>query len=63
MSKKESNDLLPNDNDMTQNTYRFITLDRNELAASLNGISLALMEFGNRLMEMHTHHKKEIIDV
>ena len=39
-----------------RDTLEIDNLDRNELAASLNGVSLALMEFGDRLMEMHTNH-------
>ncbi|MBI9090204.1 MAG: molecular chaperone Tir [Desulfobacterium sp.] len=37
-----------------RDTLEMDNLDRNELAASLNSVSLALMEFGDRLMEMHT---------
>ncbi len=39
-----------------RDTLEIDNLDKNELAASLNGVSLALMEFGDRLMEMHTNH-------
>jgi hypothetical protein len=39
-----------------RDTLEIDNLDRNELAASLNGVSLALMEFGDRLMKMHINH-------
>ncbi|MCP4114146.1 MAG: YbjN domain-containing protein [Desulfobacteraceae bacterium] len=39
-----------------RDTLEIDNLDKNELAASLNGVSLALMEFGDRLMEMQMPH-------
>ncbi|ACN14059.1 hypothetical protein HRM2_09470 [Desulforapulum autotrophicum HRM2] len=44
-----------------RDTLEIDNLDKNELEASLNGVSLALMEFGDRLIEMHnTNHKEDI---
>lgn len=44
-----------------RDTLEIENLDKNELEASLNGVSLALMEFGDRLIEMHnTNHRENI---
>ena len=42
-----------------RDTLEIDNLDKNELVASLNGVSLALMEFGDRLIGMHHTNNNE----